>query len=188
MNEYNNNAAYEIGWDDELTSDGQEYVLLEEGDYTFTVKAFERGRFPGSAKIPACNKAMLTLEVDTYNGTATAKVDLILWSTLEWKLSEFFRCIGQKKHGEPLRPRWNEVVGAQGRAHFKPRTYKKKDGTANDVTKFLDYEPAAMRGDGARYEPVASGPSSAPDGAPSPDRGGRQAQPAGAPKWQGGTF
>lgn len=146
MSEYNN-MAHEIGWDDELTNDGGNYVLLNEGDYKFTVTGFERGRFAGSEKIPPCNKATLTLSVDTYDGTATIKYDLILWSTLEWKLSEFFRAIGQKKHGEPLRPRWNEVVGSNGRAHFKPRKYIKKDGTegtANDVDKFYDYDPAAF--------------------------------------------
>lgn len=141
------NTPHELGWDDEITNDSS-YVLLEEGDYQFTVTAFERARFPGSAKIPPCNKAVLTLSVDTPDGSASVKYDLILYSTMEWKLSEFFRAIGQKKHGEPLRPRWNELVGSRGRGHFKPRTYTKKDGntgTANDVEKFYDYDPAAMR-------------------------------------------
>lgn len=142
MSEYNN-TPHELGWDDEISSDSGNFVLLEEGDYDFTVAAFERGRFLGSAKIPACNKAILTLSVDTPAGTASVKYDLILYSTLEWKISEFFRAIGQKKHGEPLRPRWNQVVGSRGRAHFKPRTYTKKDGgegQANDVTKFYDFD------------------------------------------------
>lgn len=178
MNEYNNTPR-EIGWDDELTNDGQEYILLEEGDYNFTVKAFERGRFPGSSKIPACNKAMLTIEVETPEGTATAKVDLILWSTLEWKLSEFFRCIGQKKHGEPLRPRWNEVVGSKGRAHFKPREYTKKDGSkgiSNDVTKFLDYDPAVMRGSVPQNGRQVAAPAGAAQAGNTPAR------------WEGGKF
>ena len=59
MSEYQN-AAHEIGWDDQISVDGEQYVVLEEGDYDFTVTGFERGRFPGSAKIPACNKAVLT--------------------------------------------------------------------------------------------------------------------------------
>lgn len=141
------NTPHELSWDDEITSDSGGYVLLDEGDYTFTVTAFERARFPGSAKIPPCNKAVLTLSVEAPGWPVLVKYDLILYSTLEWKLSEFFRAIGQKKAGEPLRPRWNEVVGARGRAHFKVRSYTKKDGgegKANDVASFYDYDPNAM--------------------------------------------
>lgn len=144
------NAPHELGWDDEITNDSS-YVLLDEGDYQFTVTAFERARFPGSAKLPPCNKAVLTLSVEHPGGPVPVKYDLILYSTMEWKLSEFFRAIGQKKHGEPLRPRWNELVGSRGRGHFKPRTYIKKDGSegrANDVEKFYDYDPAAMTSGG----------------------------------------
>lgn len=151
MSDYINNTPHELDWDDEITNDEGSYQLLEEGDYEFTVTAFERGRFPGSAKIPPCNKAVLTLSVTTPQGAASIRYDLILYSTMEWKLSEFFRAIGQKKHGEPLRPRWNELVGSRGRAHFKPRTYTKKngdEGKANDVERFYDYDPAAMSAGG----------------------------------------
>lgn len=54
-----------------------------------------------------------------------------------------FRAIGQKKHGQAFTPNWGDVVGASGRAHFKPRTYE-KDGEqrqTNDVAYFYDYEP-----------------------------------------------
>lgn len=139
MSEYQNDA-HEIGWGDQIVAEGGEFLLLDEGDYDFTVTAFERGRFPGSAKIPACNKAVLTLTVQTPNGEANTKYDLILWSSLEWKISEFFRAIGQKKSGEAFVPRWNEVVGSKGRAHFKPRKYLKngEERQVNDVSKFYD--------------------------------------------------
>lgn len=139
MSEYQNDA-HEIGWGDQIVADGGEFLLLDEGDYDFTVTAFERGRFPGSAKIPACNKAVLTLTVQTPKGEANAKYDLILWSSLEWKISEFFRSIGQKKSGEAFVPRWNEVVGSKGRAHFKPRKYLKngEERQVNDISKFYD--------------------------------------------------
>lgn len=147
MSEYNAANSGEIGWDDEISNESSFTILLE-GDYGFTVTAFERGRFPGSAKTPPCNKATLTLTVQADTGEASVKYDIIMHQNFEWKLCEFFRAIGQKKHGEPLRPRWNEVVGSTGRAHFKPRTYKKKDGsegTSNDVEKFYDYDPEASQ-------------------------------------------
>ncbi len=133
-----------MDWGDTIQKDSSEFVILPEGDYNFEVASFERGRFPGSAKIPACNKAALQLKVETDAGTAMVFADLILYRTLEWKLSEFFRCIGRKKDGEPLVMDWN-IIGCKGRAHFKPRTYTDKDGNekqANNVEKYLDYDPA----------------------------------------------
>ena len=133
-----------MDWGDTIESDGQEFVILPEGDYTFTVTNFERGRFPGSAKIPACNKATLTIQIDNDKGSATARFDLILYRTLEWKIASFFRCIGQKKHGEKVAMDWNKVVGARGKAHIKPRSYTKdgEERQVNDVDRFLDYDPS----------------------------------------------
>ncbi len=131
-----------MDWDDVIQDDGQEFVVLPEGDYTFTVTNFERGRFPGSAKIPACNKATISINIDNDIGVATARFDLILYRTLEWKIASFFRCIGQKKHGEKVAMNWNGIVGARGRAHIKPRTYTKdgEERQVNDVDRFYDYD------------------------------------------------
>ncbi len=135
-----------MNWDDAIESDGQELVLLPEGDYTFTVTGFERGRFPGSAKIPPCNKASLTLSIDNDQGPAIVRVDLIRYRTLEWKIAAFFRCIGQKKHGEKVTMDWSRVQGARGRAHLRPRTYIRdgEERQVNDVDRFYDFDPAAM--------------------------------------------
>ncbi len=143
MTDYQNEKDMFLDWDDTIESDGQEFVTLEEGDYNFTVTGFERGRFPGGMKIPACNKASLTLQVKTDAGIAVIKTDLLLYKSMEWKLSAFFRCIGQKKHGERLAMDWNRVVGSRGRAHFKPRTYTDRDGNerqANDLDRFYDWD------------------------------------------------
>ena len=143
MSDYNSNNMC-MDWDDTIENDGKEFITLEEGDYNFTVTGFERGRFPGSAKIPACNKATVTAAVDDGSGgIANVKFDLILYRSLEWRISSFFRCIGQKKHGERLVMDWSKVVGSKGRARFKPRTYTDKNGDerqANDIDYFYDYE------------------------------------------------
>lgn len=142
MADYQNNNMF-LDWDDAIESDGQEFVILEEGDYNFTVTDFERGRFPGGTKIPPCNKAALTLQVKTPDGIAICRTDLLLYKTMEWKLSAFFRCIGQKKHGERLVMDWNRVIGSRGRAHFKPRAYTDRDGNerqANDLDRFYDWD------------------------------------------------
>jgi len=132
-----------MDWNDSIESDGTEYILLPEGDYNFEVINFERGRFPGSAKIPACNKASIVVQVSTKDGVATVKFDLLLYRTLEWRISGFFRSIGQKKHGEKLTMDWNRVVGSKGRAHFKQRTYVNNQGeekAINDIAYFIDYK------------------------------------------------
>ena len=137
----NNNTGFD--WDDAIENDGQEFIILPEGDYNFTVTGFERGRFPGSAKMAPCNTAELTLQVKTDDGIASIRTDLILNRLLEWRISAFFRCIGQKKHGERLVMDWSRVPGSRGRAHFKPRTYTDRDGNerqANDVDRFIDWD------------------------------------------------
>jgi len=98
----NENKDMLMDWNDSIETDGQDFILLPEGDYNFTVTNFERGRFPGGPKVPACNKASITVQVDTKEGLAIVKFDLLLYRSLEWRISAFFRCIGQKKHGEKL--------------------------------------------------------------------------------------
>ena len=92
--------------------------------------------------------------IDNDKGSATARFDLILYRTLEWKIASFFRCIGQKKHGEKVVMDWNKVVGARGKAHIKPRTYTKdgEERQVNDVDRFLDYDPSVA------FTPVADDP------------------------------
>jgi hypothetical protein len=134
-----------MDWNDSIEEDGQEYILLPDGEYNFTVTNFERGRFPGGPKVPACNKSTITVQVDTKDGIATVKFDLLLYRALEWRISSFFRCIGQKKHGEKLTMDWNKVIGSKGRAHFKQRAYTNNQGEekfTNDIHRFLDYQEA----------------------------------------------
>lgn len=133
-----------MDWGDSIENEGQELITLEEGDYVFKVTNFERGRYIGSAKIPPCNKAIITVQVITDKGMAICKFDLVLYRTLEWKLCSFFRSIGQKKHGEKLAMDWNKVLGSVGKAHFKPRSYTNQHGdekTVNDIDHFIDYDP-----------------------------------------------
>lgn len=138
-----NNKDMLIDWNDSIENDGQEFVLLPDGEYNFTVTNFERGRFPGGPKVPACNKASITVQVDYEGKIAVVKFDLLLYRSLEWRISQFFRSIGQKKHGEKLTMDWNKVVGSKGRAYFKQKTYTNLGGeerTINDIDRFIDYD------------------------------------------------
>ncbi len=53
----------EIGWDDEIENEGADFEPLPEGTYEFEVRTMQRGRFPGSDKMCACNTAELTLVI-----------------------------------------------------------------------------------------------------------------------------
>ena len=118
MTDFNNNFDRELEWDGEITKDSGGYIELTPGDYQFTVIKFERGRHtpnpqnPG--KLPPCNKAMLTLQIETEKGDTLLTHNLFLHSSTEGMLSAFFGAIGQKKHGEPLKMNWNAVLGAKG--------------------------------------------------------------------------
>lgn len=132
-------------WDALITKDEQ-FTIPPEGDYIFQVIDFERGYYQGSDKIPACNKAVLTLQL-MCNGIPTTKDSIILCTAFEWKLSAFFRSIGLKKVGETFRMNWDEVIGKSGIAHFQPYSYPGKDGAERQglrVTKYYNYCPEKL--------------------------------------------
>ena len=138
---YEENTGRAFGWDDEIQNDGPDYVLLPDGDYPFTVTKFERSRFDGSAKLPPCSMAKLSITVHGGDkGDAYVTHRLYLHTRTEGLLCAFFESIGQRKHGEKLRPRWDALVGSQGLCHLGIHEYTKKDGTpgtSNEITKFL---------------------------------------------------
>ena len=130
-------------WDDEIEYDGEErsYVVLEEGDYTFEVTKFERGHYTPSAdaKTPSCNMAIVTLKISTEEGDAYILEKFPLASTMEWRISAFFRSIGLKKHGEKLKMKWNEAIGCKGRAHVTKTKGTQKDNVYfNNIGRYID--------------------------------------------------
>ena len=74
MGNYNNgNKGFELDWGSEIENDSPDFIVLPEGEYDFTVKCFERGRYNGGDKVGPCPKAMLTLSIDTPQGEALVK-------------------------------------------------------------------------------------------------------------------
>ncbi len=133
----------ELGWDDEIEKDGSDFILLPEGDYDFAVESFERGRHNGSEKLPACNKAMLKLRIDTPDGTALINHNLFLHTKTEGMISAFFTSIGQKKKGEKIKMNWNAVIGAKGRCKVGIHEWTGTDGEkrqSNEIKRFYPFE------------------------------------------------
>ena len=136
----------ELGWDDAIEKDGAEFVLLPEGDYSFEVVNFERGRHIGSDKLPPCNKAILSIKLTSDDGknSTTIKHNLFLHSKTEGMLCAFFTAIGQRKKGEKINMNWNLVVGSKGRCKVGIHSWKNDNGEilqSNQIKKF--YEPTS---------------------------------------------
>ncbi|OUS70279.1 hypothetical protein B1748_29015 [Paenibacillus sp. MY03] len=140
------NIEREFGWDDTIEKDGGGgFTLLPAGDYFFTVAKFERSRFAGSEKMPACNQAKLELTIHSpEHGDVTVFHNLFLHTKTEGLLSNFFSAIGQKRKGEPLRMNWQTVTGSKGKAKLGVRNYRSQgeDRSANEVKTFYSYEEA----------------------------------------------
>lgn len=141
----NQSAGREYNWDDEISQDSAEFALLPEGEYEFSVTGFERGRYPGGAKLPSCPKATVSLRFEGVEGVAVIKHNFFLHSKCEGLLCAFFTCLGMRKRGEPLRMDWPGTVGRTGRAKITVRSYTGNDGReyqTNDVRQFLEPENA----------------------------------------------
>ena len=137
------NFERELDWNDEIIDESGSFDPLPEGDYRFTVAKVERARSQGKGKLPPCNMAKVTLTVhgEAYDREITE--NLLLHTSVEWKLSQFFLAIGLKKHDEPLRMNWTAAVGKNGNCRVTQRSYQRKDGgtgTANEIARFYAYD------------------------------------------------
>ena len=171
MSEYDS-MPREFGWDDEIQRDDSPFQVLPEGDYNFTVKKFERARHSGSEKIPACNKAILTVTVSSAEASGDVQTSLFLHSKFEWKLCQFFTSIGQRKHGEAMRMNWGAVPGASGVCHVGVRKWignDNKEHESNEITEFYDPENAPQVTTAQPpMQTTAPGWSELPQGTPTP--------------------
>ncbi len=135
------------GWNWELKTDDEGPQLIAPGTYPARISWLEQGDFLGRAKMPPCPKAVLTLMIDTGEGAQELKTTLLVHPRMEWKLSEFFRSIGRKRHGEPLKMDWEGLVGLPLLVRVNHRSYIDSSGeqrTVNNIERFLDYNPDAF--------------------------------------------
>ena len=136
-----NNNETGFSWNSKIGSSEtvQKSILLPEGDYPFKIIGFEKGYFNGSAKVPACAKATLTLRVTHDEGTVDIKKYLFLHPMFEKMLIAFFRSIGRMHKGEEYTMDWSNIIGADGVAHIEPASYEKNGNTyqKNDVKYFV---------------------------------------------------
>lgn len=154
MENYSNRPD-DFGWDSIIENESS-FVLLPEGEYPFTVTGFERGHHNGSEKLPPCPKAILTVEIDGgEKGRASVKHSLFVSRKTEGLLCAFFLSIGRKKHGEPLKMDWSNLVGVTGRCKVGIRVSNTNGNEYNEIKSFL--EPAAPAVAAPTYQAPAGG-------------------------------
>ena len=151
-----NNDAF--GFDDQLPEDrprGQ----LPVGDATFMVKSMrrvqkERGSL-GTVWI-----AELKLQVTPHDGSDPQPLteELVLHTTLGFRLYQFFASIGQYEHGskEQFKPDWDAVPGSVGFCSIKHRPWVTKENekrTQVEVDKWFDQQGRANAKDEPREMP-----------------------------------
>lgn len=138
-------------WDDEIEDDGEErsFVTLEPGKYDFTVTDFERAyhEHKEGGKAPSCPMAIVTVRVSTEDGDCYIKENFLLYKKMEWKISQFFRSLGMKKHGEKVKQRWSEIVGQTGRAEVTKESGKTDGVYFNHIKTWLEKTEQEAGGD-----------------------------------------
>ncbi len=136
-------ADINFGWNDAIENDGQEQealIVVPEGDYDFRIVDFQRAKAKSGA-----NMAHVTMRVESNEGASLIHEYIVLTSSQEWKISAFFRAIGQKKRGERVTMDWTKVNGARGRAHVIVDKFKRNDGTdgeSNKISRYIDFAQA----------------------------------------------
>lgn len=145
--EYANNGMM-LDWDSAIEKDSP-FTLLPEGMYPFEIVSFERAYHPGSANLPACPKAVLTVKIDGGAlGSTIVERNLFLHSKVEGLLCAFFTAIGQRKHNERIQMDWGKVVGATGWCKVYVEEYIKKSGEpgkSNRIERFIAPEEAPVK-------------------------------------------
>lgn len=134
-----------LDWNSETSLEAKEFTVLPENTVVdFTVVGFERAT---TAK--GDNMAKLTLRCRTSDGLeATLRENLVLLRRCEWKINQFFTCVGLRKHGERSVPKWDKVNGSRGKARLGVEKWEGRDGKMYDGNVIKDYlEPEASDND-----------------------------------------
>ncbi len=122
----------------------QEYVLLNPGEYTFTVDDIEFGDYNGSSKIPACGMVIAHLHVDTDAGRAFLDNRFYICQECAGLNAAFFKSIGDLKDGQKtFTMDWDHVKGKTGLVKTSQREYN--GNMYNQVDRFVAPKKQAQK-------------------------------------------
>ena len=114
----------------------QEYVLLQPGEYEFTVDSVKFGDFNGSAKVPPCGMVTVTMHVQTETGNAFLNNNFYVCKECAGLIAAFFKSIGDLKEGQKtFTPDWDHLEGKTGLVKVSNREYN--GDKYNNVDRFI---------------------------------------------------
>lgn len=133
-----NNEQVMLDYNAQIEAVDMEFITLDPGTYKFTVTdvAFDKHQpGPNSAgKIPAgTNKVILTLSVDSPQGTAVIKDTFFIHPSTAWRITAVHKCLGiiPEDYKGNFNMNFGAMTGKQGWA-----TTKVESGTSNPDVKF----------------------------------------------------
>ena len=134
-------------WNDEIEM-GSSFVELPEGDYDFMIDHYERARFNGSDKTPACNMATVYFNIRTFDNQAVQiRENFILHPNMKWKLSELFISVGLAKENERSHMPWDRLAGLTGRCQVSLDADRNDPSKKyNHIKKLYPKEPKTWQG------------------------------------------
>lgn len=114
----------------------QEYVLLQPGEYDFTVDSIDFDDYNGSTKIPACPMVIANIHIDTDNGKAFLTNRFYICQECAGLNAAFIKSIGKLKDGQrQFTMDWDSYIGLTGRVKTSQREYN--GNMYNQVDRFL---------------------------------------------------
>lgn len=130
----------EYDWDDEVEN-RSDFVDIPDGEYEFFVDHYERSKVSGDGKYAGQNMAVIYCNIMTEdNDGPQIKTNIILNKKFDWKLSQFFICIGLMKDEEnaKMKMNWNLVGGTRGRCKVEHKpNFNDATKTHLEITEFL---------------------------------------------------
>ena len=162
----NNAPARALSWDEEIVAAGGGFEPIEEGDYAYEVKGFEREWYNGSAngKIPPCPVAKVTVSLYVGGKHRQLTESMKLSSNLQWIIETFMQSCGawpEEPDGVARKMDFEGTIGLTGVCHVTAEEYNGK--TYNHVATW--YRPSV----GADKLAAAIADSAAPQAPSVPD-------------------
>ena len=143
--------GYELDWDSTIEKDEQQFTLVPEGDYNFTVDHIER-TFVGSEsqKYAGAKMATVYLVIQVPDQEPVEiRESFILHSNFAWKIGSLLVSVGLKKKGEPISGNyWSRLPGTHGRCKIIQNASKNNpERKFNNIATF--YAPDERNDSGA---------------------------------------